>query len=76
MRSNDNSKDTGNYRLNTKINKRKERFFSIDEDDSLDNSKKNKNISTNDKLTELQIHNYSYIRVFIVSYGIYGKDVY
>mgnify|MGYP002623817560 CR=1 FL=1 len=65
------------YRLNVKRNNRKNRIFTIDEDDSSENSEKNKNknILTNEKIAELQTHNYSYIRAFISSLPLYGKEV-
>jgi len=66
-----------NYRLDIKKNKRKKRLFSVDEDYSSEDSEKNRNtnILTNEKLTELQEHNYFDIRNFINSLPIYGKDV-
>ena len=79
LMSEDSDKDiekdkTENYRLNMERNKRKERIFSINEDCS-ENSDKNKNVLTKEKVTELQAHNYSDIRAFISSLPIYGKDV-
>ena len=67
-----------NYRLDIKRTKRKKKFFSIEEDYSSEESEKNinTNILTNEKLIELQEHNYSDIRGFINSLPIYGKDVY
>ena len=54
-----------NYRLDIKRTKRKKKFFSIDEDYSSEESEKNinTNILTNEKLIELQEHNYSDILI-------------
>jgi len=66
-----------NYRLDIKRTKRKKRLFSVDEEYSSEESEKirNTNILTNERLTELQEHNYFDIRNFINSLPIYGKDV-
>ena len=66
---------TQNYRLNMKRNKRRELILSNNEDASSENSDKNKNVLTKEKLIELQVHNYSDIKAFIASLPIYGKDV-
>ena len=72
----DNNNTIENNKLDQKKSKKRKKSLQISDDESSENSDKNRNnILTKEKIAELQVHNYSDIRNFIYSLPIYGYDV-